>query len=253
MDYVKQNYKTEKHLVQRASLHEKYSTNKVGFGNWIVSNFQIKPQIKILELGCGNGSLWKQHLDLLTNSKLVLSDFSYGMIDATQKNIGNLHNITYKVIDIQDIPFEDRSFDVIIANSMLYYIPDIHKGLSEVRRVLKEDGIFYCSTYGEYGHTEYIASTLKVFGVTDIVNKAFTLQNGMNILQEHFSNIIRIDYEDSLAITNVDDLLEYIYSCVSMTNVTNIAYKDMKSLLQSKMVNGVLMIPKEYGMFVCKE
>ena len=59
--------------------------------------------------------------------------------------------------------FKDNSFDIVIANMMLYHVPDIHKGLSEVRRVLKSDGAFYCATYGENGIVEYISSLLESY------------------------------------------------------------------------------------------
>lgn len=35
----------------------------------------------------------------------------------------------------------------VIANRMLYHVPDLNKGLSEARRVLKNGGPFYCATY----------------------------------------------------------------------------------------------------------
>ena len=50
---VKQQYATAKNLNTRISIHDKYSTNKMGFGNWIVSNYRVEKGMKVLELGCG--------------------------------------------------------------------------------------------------------------------------------------------------------------------------------------------------------
>ncbi|WP_084767053.1 class I SAM-dependent methyltransferase [Clostridium nigeriense] len=47
------------------------------------------------------------------------------------------NNVSFQQIDIQDINFPDETFDVIIANHMLYHIPDLQKALYEVKRVLK--------------------------------------------------------------------------------------------------------------------
>lgn len=58
-DIVKQQYATETNLNTRIAIHEKYSTNKVGFGNWIFSNYEISKGMTILELGCGTGDMWK--------------------------------------------------------------------------------------------------------------------------------------------------------------------------------------------------
>jgi ubiquinone/menaquinone biosynthesis C-methylase UbiE len=133
---VKQQYATANNLSKRISIHDKYSTNKMGFGNWIVSNYRIDKGMKVLELGCGTGDMWKNRGCLISLcSKLTLSDFSEGMLATTKCNLGEYDNIEYKVIDIQEIPYEDETFDVVIANMMLYHVPDITKALTEVRRV----------------------------------------------------------------------------------------------------------------------
>ena len=61
---VKKQYATTKNLNIRISIHDKYSINKTGFGNWIVSNYRIGKGMKVLELGCGTGDMWKnkEHL-----------------------------------------------------------------------------------------------------------------------------------------------------------------------------------------------
>ena len=105
---VKDQYKTSKGLNTRISLHDKYSTNKQGYGNWIVSNYDIFAGMKVLELGCGTGSLWMGRDDILDEfGSLVLTDLSEGMIKTARDNIGNRDNIAYRVADIQELPFED--------------------------------------------------------------------------------------------------------------------------------------------------
>ena len=127
---VKQQYATVNNLDTRISFHDKYSTNKLGFGNWIFSNYRIDNGAKVLELGCGPGDMWKNRESLIrTCSKIILSDFSEGMVAMTKNNIGGYDNIEYKVLDIQEIPYENATFDVVIANMMLYHVPDIDKGL----------------------------------------------------------------------------------------------------------------------------
>ena len=250
---VKEQYKNASNLNTRISIHSKYSVNKQGFGNWIVSNYAIKAGIRILELGCGTGDMWKEHLKLLDNvSELVLSDFSEGMLCSAKEMLGDNANISYKVIDIQDIPFEDDSFDIVIANMMLYHVPEIDKGLAEVRRVLKKEGTFYCATYGVNGIVEYISGLLKGYNVEGKLNKNFTLQNGEQILAKQFADIVRLDYEDALEVTDIDDMVDYIYSLSSMSNISTVERAELKEILEKNRINGVLHVPKEYGMFVCR-
>lgn len=248
---VKHQYANANNLNTRISIHDKYSTNKMGFDNWIVSNYRIDKGMKVLELGCGTGDIWKNR-DAIINacSKLVLSDFSEGMLETTKENLNKYDNIDYRVLDIQEIPYEDETFDVIIANMMLYHVPDIDKGLAEVQRVLKKNGSFYCATYGEHGIIEYLSKILSVYGVEDNINKNFTLQNGYEILQKSFQKVERLEYIDSLAITHVNDMVDYIYFLSSMTLLNDVPRKEIRKILLQNMADGILYIPKEYGMFI---
>lgn len=251
---LKKQYKNADNLNTRISIHDKYSTNKMGFGNWIVSQYEIAPDTKILELGCGTGSTWLGHMEKIEKcSKVIMTDFSAGMLESTRENLGYPGNLEYQVADIQNILFEDKSFDVVIANMMLYHVPNLDKGLSEVNRVLKPDGKFYCATYGEHGIVEYIENLLSGYGVKGKLNKSFTLQNGVQVLSHYFKHVEKMEYEDSLAVTDINDLLAYIYSLSSMTNIKNIERDVVREILEAKKVDGVVSIPKEYGMFVCEK
>lgn len=223
----------------------------MGFGNWIVSNYRIDKGMKVLELGCGTGDMWKNKDGLINLcSKIILSDFSEGMVSTAKNNIGDFDNVEYKVIDIQEIPYEDETFDVVIANMMLYHVPDINKGLEQVRRVLKKGGVFYCATYGEHGIIEYLSKILSVYGVEDNINKNFTLQNGYEILNKTFSSVEKLEYVDSLAVTNIDDMVEYIYSLSNMTSLNSVPKQVIRDILMNNATNGILNVPKEYGMFI---
>lgn len=248
---VKQQYATANNLGTRISIHDKYSTNKQGFGNWVFSNYRIDKGAKVLELGCGTGDMWKNRASIISAcSKMILSDFSEGMVTTTKENIGSYDNIEYRVIDIQEIPYEDAAFDIVIANMMLYHVPDIDQGLTEVRRVLKRGGRFYCATYGEHGIIEYLSKTLSTYGVEDNMNKNFTLQNGYEILSKAFSKVEKMEYIDSLAVTNIDDMVDYIYSLSSMTSLKSVPKQEIKDILMKNTTDGVLIVPKEYGMFI---
>lgn|SRR5574344_1023267 len=248
---VKQQYKNADHLNTRISIHDKYSTNKQGFANWIYSNYEIHSEDNFLELGCGTGSMWKEHLELLKNSKkAILSDFSQGMIETAKTHLGTYSNVDYKVVDIQNIPYENESFDLVIANMMLYHVPDLQKGLSEVKRVLKQGGKFYCATYGVHGILEYVARLFNEENVINTMNQTFTLQNGYDTLKSFFSNVKKLEYIDSLEVTNIDDMVDYLDSYSNMSNLIALDHDTIRSVLTDNMVNGVLKVPKEYGMFV---
>ena len=210
--------------------------------------------MSVLELGCGTGAAWLNQREIIDAcSRITLTDFSEGMLAKTKDTLKQYSTIEYAVVDIQHIPYADQSFDMIIANMMLYHVPDMNRGLSEVRRVLKKGGAFYCATFGEHGIMEFLCKALNAYGVEDNANKNFTLQNGKEILAPFFSDVQRLNYEDSLAVTNLDDLVEYIYSLSSMTTLSAVPKKEIHDLLTKQMVEGVLSVPKEYGMFCCRK
>lgn len=252
IETVKKQYNNSNRLNTRISIHQKYSTNKLGFGNWIYNNYDLSSNICILELGCGTGEMWKGKIDNLpSNSKLYLTDYSEGMVTKAKELLGKKDNVFYNVVNIENIPYDDLCFDRVIANMMLYHVSNISKALSEVRRVLKDEGYFYCATYGENRIVDSIADMLNLNIEED--KKIFTLQNGYEILKPYFKTVKRLDYNDSLDITDLDDLLDYLYSLDGISAITKIDRQLLKVSLQNKMTDGVLHIPKEYGMFVCKK
>ena len=244
-------YGTSENLNTRISIHEKYSTNKQGFGNWITDHYRFPEGASVLELGCGTGSMWKGKNALIRRcSRLILSDFSEGMLEKAKETLSGENGIEYRRIDIQDIPFPDHAFDAVIANMMLYHVPDLPKGLGEVRRVLKKGGTFYCATYGENGMMQYIGSLFAGYGAEVSVNTGFTLQNGKQALEPFFTDVKRELYIDSLAVTEIGDLVDYIFSLSGMTELRKLPRETVHAVLAGHRKDGVLSVPKEYGMFI---
>lgn len=245
---VKEQYKKTDNLNTRISIHDKYSTNKMGMSNWYFTIYKIENGMKVLELGCGTGSMWIDHKDAIKRcSHIVLSDLSEGMLTEAKNKIGVFHNTEYKVIDIQEIPFADDYFDIVIANYMLYHVPDINKAVSEVSRVLKKGGFFYAGTTGENGIMETI---VKILGMDLSYINTFSLENGMEKMAPYFSEIEIKRYKDSLEVTNIDDLMDYIYSGITFKNACKMSPDEVRNKLLSCMEDGILRLPKDPGMFV---
>ena len=217
--FVNEQYKNPNGLNIRISIHDKYSTNKMGLHNWYFTVIRFEDGMKVLELGAGSAVMWVNHKDIISRlSTLVLSDMSEGMLMEAKKNLGELENVDYEVIDIQDIPYEDNTFDIVIANCMLYHVPNINKAISEVRRVLKPAGYFYAGTSGKNGILETVVTILEQ---NISYNNNFSLENGGDKLNPFFSSVEIKRYKDSLEVTNIDDLIlgigkmndDEFYSC----------------------------------------
>lgn len=250
---VKEQYASSKGLNTRLSFHDKCSVNKQGYGNWIVSNYDISEGMKVLELGCGTGSIWIGRGELINKcGQLVLSDLSEGMLETAKNNLGQRNNVEYIQADIQDLPFEDGSFDVIIAHSMLYHVPDLEQGIREVRRVLKDGGTFYCATLGENNFPEKLAEWFALSGDSFKPNHNFTMQNGEAKLKTCFSEVRAVFYEDSLHVTDIEDLVDYLQSLASFKDVIDLPVEKIRKVLSEHIRDGAIDLPKDYGMFISK-
>ena len=243
---VKNQYANSTRLETRISIHEKYSRNKQPFGEWIVSHYDLQPGERVLELGCGTCSMWKG-VTLPENCHVTLTDLSAGMLETAKQNTSHLH-ADYAVCDAMAVPYADQSFDVVIANMMLYHVPDIHRALSEIRRVLKPTGRFFAATSGEHGAVETV---LDMLSLPRTANHRFTLQNGSTQLQEHFANVTIIRRNDALDVTYLPDLIDYLRSMQGMTVLADIPDTTLLTVFKTHMRDGVLSLPKEYGLFVC--
>lgn len=251
-----EQYKNAKNLNDRISLHEKYSTNKQGWFNWLFNQIDFSKVNRLLELGCGNGKLWQENRIDLRNREIFLSDISEGMVEEVRNKLGTDFNCI--VADAEKIPFKDSYFDSIIANHVLFYLNDLNLGLKEIDRVLKSDGILYCSTYGK-NHMKEITEIVQNFDSRISLSNhslydIFGLENGESILKEYFFNIQRMDYKDSLEITESKPLIDYIMSCHGNQNeILGPRLNEFKEYIEELLENnGKIVVTKQAGLFVCK-
>ena len=255
-EYVKKQYENDKNLSARGQLHAKYGTNKCqSLFDWLFEKYEFADNYRILELGCGNGNQWENRIEQLPNGcTLMLSDFSDGMVKIVWEKYSNHKNMLAQKIDIQDIPFPDNCFDIVIANYMLYHVPDLNKGLSEVKRVLKPSGKFYCATNGTGGMKAYINNAFKQINpqsIAFIEESSFSLQNGKALLIKYFKTVQRVDYEDSLSVTNTQDLMNWIKSSIAASESSEEDLNNLYDYFENiRKKEGAINIPKETGLFI---
>lgn len=254
---LKNQYQNASNITSRIHLHSLYSANKKGWFPWILEHCNLESGLHILELGCGDGSLW-MNTSLPKDIHITLSDLSEGMIRDAKRTIGaDDSRFCFCVFDAHQIPFLAQSFDLVIANHMLFYCNDISKICSEVKRVLKPDGKFLCSTYGK-SHMSEITNLVQQFDSrivlsADKLYEKFGKENGQKILSCSFSHINWHSYEDSLFVPDVEPLVSYILSCHGNQNQYILdRYKDFYDFTKKKIGDG-LHITKEAGIFICEK
>ena len=106
------------------------------------TNFREKPDEhpKLLDIGCGAGEY---------TSTLAAAGFSTIGVDLSDKAISfaqqNFPSNSFKVADVEKLPFEDSYFDIALALGIFEYMSDeeINRSLFQIRRILKPSGVFY--------------------------------------------------------------------------------------------------------------
>jgi ubiquinone/menaquinone biosynthesis C-methylase UbiE len=98
---------------------------------------------KVLCIGCGTGEECN-YISKQGAEKVVGIDISSGLIEQARKKFPGFE---FHVMDMEHLRFENESFDYAYSSLTLHYVPKWLKTLQQVRRVLREDGIFLFSTH----------------------------------------------------------------------------------------------------------
>ena len=270
-------YRSATNLSARIALHSLYSTNPEGWFPWLYRKLALAPGMRVLEVGCGDGALWTcRHEELPHPICIVLSDISDGMIRDVRRNIRQaiptadsqtsdpvspadggqaLRPFTFQVFDCANIPYPDNTFDLVIANHVLFYADDLPKTLQELARVLRPGGRFICSSYSSR-HMHEIRDLVQLFDSHISLSQGqlyerFGLENGQSLLSPVFSSVRLLRYEDGLRITDPQPLIEYILSCHGNQNQYLVnRYKEFQTFVKEQ-VGNVFCVTKDAGIFVC--
>ena len=252
-------YKNASNLSARVALHSRFSVNRQGWFPWIFEKMNLREGMRVLELGCGDGALWTSLSTALPRGiEICLSDISDGMVRDARRNIRDHNdpevNFSYYVFDCAHIPFEKDSFDLVVANHVLFYCEDIPQVLKEVRRVLKIGGTFLCSAYGK-DHMQEITSLVQSFDSHIVLSanrlyERFGLENGAQLLGSVFDHVREERYEDRLIVTDAQALISYILSCHGNQNRYLVdRYREFRAFVEARIKKG-FSVTKNAGIFL---
>ncbi|HDQ35010.1 MAG TPA: class I SAM-dependent methyltransferase [Chloroflexi bacterium] len=253
---VTSQYATATNLRERMGLHERFSIHPTPWFRWVFELLlALPPEARILEIGCGTGALWRRNLERLpTGWRVTLTDASEGMLATAQAALAGHPAFSFSHQDAQALTFAEQSFDVVIANHLLYHVPCVADVLREVRRVLRPGGSLYASTVGERNMHELwtLAEQFapgSIARAEQMVTK-FTLENGAAQLRRYFENVTLFPYEDALRVTEAEPLVAYLASTgIVWANETSDEARAFTAHLQAILADGAFDISKYQGVF----
>jgi SAM-dependent methyltransferase len=119
------------------------------FKSVILPLLNLKPGSKVLDVGAGNGALTLLLARCLPDVRVVGVDITSTLVEEAKRQAEklHLHNVEFMEGDALNLPFESRSFDAAVCQTLLIHLGQPAKAVAEMSRILKPDGIFMAAEF----------------------------------------------------------------------------------------------------------
>ncbi len=220
-DAVTHQYATDDKLAVRYRTHERYTVPKLDFTRWVLDNVTWRGDEWVLDLGAGPGTYFEAVQARIPKGRHFAGDLSLGMMRRERESPAS-QGSGLANIDAQDLPFADNCFDVVLANHILYHVPDLPAATSEIRRVLKPEGVLLAATNSINNMPEFnnlyrralLLLTEFRYNETERPSPTdnFSLENASMLLSRHFYAVARYDMPSALVFQEAGPVLAYLDS-----------------------------------------
>jgi SAM-dependent methyltransferase len=253
-------YKDPTNLNARIALHARYARAEVPLYPWLAGLVPWPDGGDVLEVGCGPGLLWEGIASLVPHLRLTLTDLSDGMLDAAAdvvRQIASIELAATEACDARDLPFSDDSFDVVVANHMLYHVPEPGRAVAEFARVLRPGGTLLAATNGP-NHLDVITEiTRRELGWSsgDFVDRRFGRSTGGAILEGAFGEVTWHHHESTLVCDDPDAVVAYIRSSATGQEASPEQLAALSSAVAARFesAGGVVQMSMDAGAFVAHD
>jgi ubiquinone/menaquinone biosynthesis C-methylase UbiE len=200
---VREQYASETNLAARKSIYGDVTgpdARELVFA--AVAEAQLD---SVLEVGCGEGELAERMTADLA-AQVIAIDQSERMVE-----LARARGVDAFVGDVQELPFADGSFDVVVAAWMLYHVPDLDRGIGELARVLRPGGRLVAAT----NSSDHLREMLELAGVDDW-DFSFRAENGAELLGRHFAAVEVRDASGTVTLHDAEQIRSYLASSIRL-------------------------------------
>ncbi len=203
-------------LATRIRIHAQYTQPQIDFPVWVLDQWGWGGQESVLDLGCGSGA-YLAPLAARTAGRRVAADRFIGMLRDVQRTPAAPPLLA---ADALALPFPPGSFDLVLANHMLFLVPDLPRALAEIARVLRADGGLLAATNSAASMPELkelLRDARARAGFpgpapAPAVEQGFSLENGAAWLAGHFASVQTARLDSALVFPEPAPALEFVSS-----------------------------------------
>ncbi len=263
-EYLRYQYGDAEKLRIRQESHERYSENPYPFFEWMLTHIDPRPGLVIVDVGCGPGAY--HPLLCRHGARIVGVDFSRGMVREARRQAMEQRLAVWVVQgSAEALPLPDACCDRVMANHMLYHVPDQVAALREMRRVLKPGGrVILATNAADSGKRlrELHARAARELGYrpASLFSSRFTLDD-LPLVRSVFPTAQVYVREDAFLFPDVASALRY-YASVGVdliedmpadgshrTDLLRLVGEQIQEIIARE---GVFRVPKSAGCFVAE-
>ncbi|MFJ3881553.1 class I SAM-dependent methyltransferase [Streptomyces sp. NPDC090077] len=258
----------------KQDVHNRFRTNPKSMVSHMTDNLDLIGQEDLLDLGCGNAFVLEHLRPHLADGTITGLDVAPAVLDAARARMhGTATPCTWIEGSADDLSMlADGSFDRVMANYMIHYVPDLDRCFTEVRRVLRPGGIFQLTTDRTDSMLEMYQvhfAALKAMGAPKDLIKAtpkgrLSLDNGAGQLERHFENVKRVTWQDQLRFTDPEPFLRFYqvghnHCCASSEpdeRLDEAFFSELRARVRAQVTetikeHGYFAVTKYTGSFLC--
>lgn len=240
----KRFYATDQQMRELNETRERFSHPRIDFPNWALDGIQWRGDERVLDIGCGYGAYYDRLNPRFPDLSYYGVDLSEGML--RQHAAYETGRLT--VGEATQLPFTSGSFDVVMANHMLYHIPDLEAAMREIKRVLKPDGVLMATTHSIQTMPELRMLIRRAIIILTRANPSsvrppmavsdlFSLETGTRFLSRYFFGVCRYEIPTTLIFHNEADFLSYLDNLRELMELylpTDVTWEGVQEVLREQ-------------------